>query len=346
MNQNMRAGNCSELLTRCFRNKIDSERLSAAIASVKERLEAYRGREPESANDWWANSAGRLLDTAAFALSENEIDKGWSAVQEADCALIYGMHDGELLARAVSLESEVGKKLKGGWRGKAVDEMFGAVTLKEWLKAPAKLTDEQRRLLQQVVVEALALLHDDSRNTYHRIRIVRNQLTYLVVICAAMLLFALGLSAWLAWDSPEFGPGILMAVATAGALGGVVSGMYQLSRVGSAKIPEALIHGLVTSGRPLVGAASALFIYAVMKSGIVGLIDKKQVSLLAGLALGFAAGLSERFVLLTVAKVTGSEDDAKADGGKEPKPPKGQKEGPKTPTTAAPPPQPAADPSN
>jgi hypothetical protein len=32
--------------------------------------------------------------------------------------LIYGIDDGELVARALSIESEVGKKLDGGWRAK------------------------------------------------------------------------------------------------------------------------------------------------------------------------------------------------------------------------------------
>lgn len=312
-----------------FRNKVDSDRLSAAIASLQERLEACQDRELGRKDEWWAKSADRLLGAATLALDEDAIDKGWSAVQEADRTLIYGMDDGELVARALSIESEVGKKLGDGWRGKPVDALFDAVTPKDWLKASAKLTKKQRMLLQRVAVEALVLLHDYHRNTYHRIRIVRTQLTYLVVICAVILLAAFGLSAGLAPHSDEFGPGILVAIAISGALGGVVSAMYQLSRSGKAKIPEALLHGLVTSGRPLVGAGAALFVYVVMKSDLLGFIKKEHVSNLAGLALGFVAGFSEDFVLQMVAKVAGLGDDAKADGGKDAKLPKGQKDRPK-----------------
>src|SRR4029434_10512619 len=99
---------------------------------------------------------------------------------------------------------------------------------------------------------------------YHRMHLVGQQLGRLVLVCGALLLAALTLSYLLAPDA-DFTLGNLLPVALAGAFGGVVSAMIQLSRVGEARIPEALMHGIITSGRPLVGAASALFIYAVMK---------------------------------------------------------------------------------
>ena len=97
----------------------------------------------------------------------------------------------------------------------------------------------------------------------------------------------------------------LVPMALAGALGGVVSAMYQLSRVGQAKIPDSLLHGLITSGRPVIGACAALFIYVVLHSGLISLVDPSSIGLMSGLTLSFVAGFSEQFVLSTVAKVSG-----------------------------------------
>ena len=85
----------------------------------------------------------------------------------------------------------------------------------------------------------------------------------------------------------------------------------------------------------LPGAASALFIYAVLLSGVVSLIDPTKVNLAAALVLGFVAGFSERFVLATVAKVAGTEtDDGKAQAPKSP-PTAGDRSAPNLPRASA-----------
>ena len=65
-----------------------------------------------------------------------------------------------------------------------------------------------------------------------------------------------------------------------------------------------------------VGAAAALFIYVVMQSNVISLIDPSKVSFETGLVLGFVAGFSEQFVLSTVAKVSGAEKQESGTGGK------------------------------
>jgi hypothetical protein len=79
--------------------------------------------------------------------------------------------------------------------------------------------------------------------------------------------------------------------------------------VGQAKIPEALLHGLITSGRPIIGAACALFVYAVLQSGLINIIESANVTPAAGLVLGFIAGFSEQFVLNTVSRVAGNRSE-------------------------------------
>jgi hypothetical protein len=164
-------------------------------------------------------------------------------------------------------------------------------------------------------VESLGVLNEHSDNLYHRMRLVGQQLTFLVTVCGGLIIAALAVAHFFAPSGSKLSSGHLVAVALAGALGGVVSAMYQLSRVGEAKIPEALLEGLVTFGRPLVGAASALFVYVVMQSNLISLIDASKVSLEAGLVLGFVAGFSEQYVLATVARVTGAGNTEAEEGG-------------------------------
>ena len=309
-------------------------RLAAALQTLQERLTASLGRTTDEPGVWWAASACRSLDAAESAFRRMDVDAGWGALHDTERFLVFGMADAELVTRAASLKAEVNAKLKG-WRAAATSTLFAPIGLNEWLRPPVSLSSCQRTLLQQVVVESLSVLHDESNNTYHRMRLVGKQLRYLVWACVIVLAIALGLSVGFARGQTEFGPGRLLSVAVSGALGGVVSAMYQLTRVGHAKIPESLLHGLVTSGRPLIGAASALFIYAVLLSGVVSLIDPTKVNLAAALVLGFVAGFSERFVLATVAKVAGTEtDDAKAQAPKSP-PTAGDRSAPNLPRASA-----------
>ncbi len=164
------------------------------------------------------------------------------------------------------------------------------------------------------MVESLAILNEHSDNVYHRMHMVGRQLEFLVVACALLVSLALVLSFYYAPANSLLGCGHLVPVALAGALGAVASAMYQLSRVGQAKIPDALLHGLITPGRPVVGAASALFIYVVIQSDVISLIDASKVSLEAGMVLGFVAGVSEKFVLSTVARVAGRDADDTVEG--------------------------------
>jgi len=307
-------------------------RLRAAICGCRERLRAATSQLDADAAAWWADSAGCALETAEAAMNRSDLDGGWGALHDAKRFLVFGMNDAELLARASTLEAETRMKLKG-WRLKATNKLFAHITGAKWLKDPpppedaispndttpprdtTSLKDEHRTLVRHVVVESLSILNEHSDNLYHRLGLVGLQLNYLVVWCAFLIGVVL-LGAYLFVEpGSTFDWGHLTAVALAGALGGVVSAMFQLSRVGEAKIPDALMHGLITSGRPLVGAASALFIYAVMHSGLISLIDASEVSLKAGLVLGFVAGFSEQFVLGTVAKVAGRDREGSSAGG-------------------------------
>jgi hypothetical protein len=173
------------------------------------------------------------------------------------------------------------------------------------------LNAKERLLLEQAVVESLGVANEDSDNVYHRMHLVRKQLKILVAFCGLILAAALWAAYFLSEAGGDYDWNHLAAVFLAGALGGVVSAMFQLSRVGTAKIPDALLYGLITSGRPLLGAASALFIYLVMQSKLISIIKLPEGTdtLAAGCVVGFIAGFSERLLLLAVGKVAGTEKD-------------------------------------
>jgi hypothetical protein len=290
-------------------------RLKAAFQSCRERFIGSIGRRRAETNAWWVDSVRRSLDLAEGALNRRDTSCGWGALHDAERFMVFGMNDTELVARACSLKAETHAKLKG-WRVQATDSLFAPLKLVDWLQANGNLKNDDRILLQQAVLESLTVLNEHSDNVYHRMRLVGKQLNFLVTACAILLAGTFAASYFLVPSDSKFSLVHLGAVALSGALGGVVSAMYQLSRLGEAKIPEALLHGLVTSGRPLVGAASALFVYAVIQSNIISLIDASKVTLGAGLVLGFVAGFSEQFVLSTVAKVSASEKRELAVGGK------------------------------
>ena len=301
------------------------DRLAARIQSSREQFECSCRRPAGPTGRWWVASAGCSLDLAEAALDRREVDLGWSAVHDAERFMIFGMNDTELIDRAVSLQAETEVKLKG-WRLAVTKALFAPLGLPDWLKtgrlgknpgdpdAKDPGIEYDRIRLQQAVFESLGVMNEDSDNVYHRMRQVGKQLNYLVAACGTLVGAALLGAGFLAAPGSKLGWDYLAPVALAGALGAVFSAMYQLSRVGEAKIPAALLHGLITSGRPLVGAASALFIYGAMQSNLISLIDASKISLEAGLVLGFVAGVSEQFVLSTVAKVTGAREETAGTG--------------------------------
>ncbi len=271
-------------------------RLEAALQGARERFAGCIDRPGADANAWWVDSVRHALDLAEAALDRGDIDSGWRAVHDAERSLISGLTGPELVARAATLRAEIHATLKG-WRHRATESLWSSLKLTDWQKTSASLKGEQRTQLEQAIVESLKMLNEHSDNLYHRMLLVGKQLNYLVLACVVLLIFTGIGSRLLAPPGSQYTWVHLGAIAIAGALGGVASAMYQLSRVGEAKIPEALLYGLVTLGRPLVGAVSALFVYAVIQSGIISLIKPSDVLFGAGLVLGFVAGFSEQFVL-------------------------------------------------
>lgn len=279
------------------------DRLAAALHTVRERLEAAVTRNPASEGAWWSASARRCLQAAHTAWLAKQLDTGWGALHDAERFLVCGLTDTELVAYAERILVETSSKARG-WRGEGAGRLFGALPLAEWRRANV-LPQDSRPKLEAVVMEALSLLHGHSDNVYHHMRLVERQLKWMIVWCLGLLAAVLVASNLVGTDS-LFTFGNLFPVLLAGAFGGVLSALFQLSRVGQQKIPEALLHGLITSGRPIIGMISALFVYLMLRSGLINL-PKDSPHLTEALTLGFAfaAGFTDRLVLSSVGRLTG-----------------------------------------
>ena len=283
------------------------KRLAAAIQTLRERLDGATERSQEHSSSWWALAAAGSLEAATSGLQRGDLDGGWSGVHDAERFLVFGMTDEELLTRAASLNAEAQCRLPG-WRANAITRLFEPIKLADWMKRSSGLLAKQRALLENVVVECLAILRNYSEDTYRRVHLAEIQLHFLVIGCGLLLAAILTGSRYFADPDSVFGFAKVGSIMLAGALGGVVSAMYRLSRAVQTELAEALLHGVITMGRPLIGAASAMFIYAVVQSNVISLIDPSKLTFESALVLAFVAGFSEQFVLSTVAKVTGEEN--------------------------------------
>ena len=76
------------------------------------------------------------------------------------------------------------------------------------------------------------------------------------------------------------------------------------------RIPQQIVAGAITYARPLFGAAAALGVFAFLESGVIALHPNNVA---ATLAVSFAAGFTERFVVAAAGAVAGSvgSDDSK-----------------------------------
>ncbi len=286
------------------------DRLRVAVETLSARVQAGSRKYSQGAMPQWLDAATKILRQADAASRSGKVDVGWGHILEAERFVVLGLDDDELIQRAITLRVEAKRKLKG-WRRDAVEELFAAERVKTALSAPRGSLDEgSRQIIEKAVFEGLWVLHGHYNNTYYRIRLARRQLFVLF----GFLLFLLSLFFWWldhALVDPRLDVGLMPYVALFGGLGAVLSAVLQISRSAGQKIPESILHGMITAGRPLVGAASALFLYMALQSGLVNFIDASKIGEATYLTLAFVAGFSERLVLKTVGQLEGPPPEEK-----------------------------------
>jgi hypothetical protein len=294
------------------------DRLTAELDALRIELDNYVASKNKDAP--WVSSAGKFHALALSALKRGDLQSGWRHTHDMQQLLMEGWEDGRLIAHALALRAEADQKIDG-WRKKQVAALFNPSKIREILDfqdnkkknessqgADAShwpgLVESQVQQLRTAVIEAQRTLNGEHSNNYHRIALVKSQLTWLigalvVVLVGFVLYFGLTRPTLTAEtkDTPLIQ--ILPGVGLFGALGGILSAAYQLSRAGKRKIPESVLTGVVTLGRPLVGAGAAVFIYIALSSAGIKGVDPGQLTFAAAFTFAFIAGFSERLVIDT-----------------------------------------------
>jgi 8-oxo-dGTP pyrophosphatase MutT (NUDIX family) len=271
---------------------IDDSRLSASIHYYEKRLE-YLKKENPGYDATWSQLAGDLLNISKEALKEGDKNLGWQCLDAARSFSFLVLKDEYTKDEAPAILNEANDKVNP-WRKKTIQD---------------RLCDDTGKIKEKVkprdLFNASTILYEHQHNQYNKISIIKRELIVLASV-AAMMVFV-----WLKFApellTPEPGKSIpiydhnyLFSVALFGIMGASISGILTVARGGTeARIPEQLIDLLVLSVKLVVGAASALAIFAFMISNFFNLGPTPA----AILAVSFAAGFSERLVTLAVESV-------------------------------------------
>jgi hypothetical protein len=244
-------------------------------------------------------ACGRLLREAKKALEIGAVDSAWMYVNELEREMLPALSDEELTARLTSAVEEAREKLSR-WRGSAVPRLSAAFGLAGEGVPEGPVEDAPgaaglRRATLAALRETLYHLHSNAHNMYRNINQLRLQvavasLSVAVMLAAVWVLNARGFFAALGDGVQDRIP---MAIIS-GLLGGVLSVAHNVSKVDpKRKIPEVKASFLVTLARPIVGAAVAVPVLAVVESGLINIPGEHR--LWAILAFCFLAGFSERW---------------------------------------------------
>jgi hypothetical protein len=255
----------------------------------------------------WARKAARYLADASECLARARVQQGWIAVTAAQRALLSDPNELDQIQRvAIALRREAAKL--SGWRAKAIDDLIcdSKGTLLPTLK------EEPRR-----VIDALALRDDQFHTTYFKIGLRRRHLRTVSLILWGGIVLCLVLSFRFKLPVPFDQPITLGAVVLFGALGaGVSVGQELLAAEVSAKVPEQNMRAFVVWMRPAIGSTAAIvslillfandflkvFTWSTTSTNSFGVI----------LAVAFAAGFSERFIVGALGRITSAttKDDS------------------------------------
>ncbi|WP_152043067.1 hypothetical protein [Salinigranum salinum] len=302
----------------------------------------------------WATLGRELLQTAVGDLRRGNFNESWRHLHAAKRLEIYGLERIEeqvqdtdsasditdervkpsspLQVRAATVREEALDALDG-WRRQAVVDL---------------LCDESEALRDDVTAaelsEASRILHEQYESTY----LVRseyqrqfNQLLFMGLL-SGLSLFVLSLLDSTLGDAPlgfagsmaayletPFGTtppdvtavGFAVYVALTGVMGASVSGIWSLRRHSDrTRIPPQINQRTITTGRGAIGAVSALVLYFLLQTPFLSegttMVDSSALASLM-IAVGFAAGYSERLVPAAVAQVASLSDTDETDGPEE-----------------------------
>ena len=284
-------------------SRVASLRLRASVENFEADLRHRLDLQPDLRRTQWEEVVRAELDTVRRHHCRGEVDAAWRCLSSASRRELEVAREAELVARATALRHEARSgKLAASWRSDAILELLDAEQTEREL--PNSIEDVRIRL-----TEATRIRDEDAENRHYKVSLVRGQRGLLFLVLLASIAILLGLAAAVDWDGDLGDPpvGFVALVAAFGALGACISAIQSLGHAGAhGRIPEHVATSLITITRPALGAAAALGVYAIATSGILNISLEGEREHLTVLALAFAAGFSERFVLSAVGAATGS----------------------------------------
>ena len=167
-----------------------------------------------------------------------------------------------------------------------------------------------RRQLEVLLASAVRERNDRLREERIAGELRQNYLTWLGLVLLLLLVavFAVAVLA----SSHGLWADILLAI-LAGALGGSLSGLLRL-RPPQARLGALKNLGLVLLVQPLLGAVGGTILFAIWRSGLLDIAGLHEADWASVASVAFVGGFSERFFLRSLARITGSEEQASDNG--------------------------------
>lgn len=245
-------------------------RLATEVLDLGARLDSA-GPAPE------LDAARTYQRLACEAYARRAVDEGWHFAYRAAEALVETMDVAVMTAEARDLAAEVrspGKFKK--WRAAAICGHLAIVL-------DAGQPDERRRTALQA---ALRVRHSEYENVYRRLAILRRHQAILLIVGLPPLAFViLALVVQPAW------PWEVVAAASIGVVGAVVSAAQRSTRLAGDRIPTQLNSAVASLSRIPVGAVAGLTVWLAATA-----TDGPSRNPYYVLISAFAAGFAERLV--------------------------------------------------
>ena len=280
---------------------LEYDRLLRTIAATRSELDVeYLEWKEAHNNDLmapWAKAAEGLLTKAQNNLQGWQLESGWDAVLAAQRYMLSNPDKIDRIDRVKIILCRELKKIDG-WRAEAIKDLVLKFDQSGGCNNQSNVS---------YIVDAIALRDDSSQNTWYKISLRRRHLVLLCLILWAAL--AICFAGSLFGMLPEFldKSSLVAAVLIFGVLGASVSVAQSLvdDRINS-RIPMQQVGSFLIWMRPGIGAAAALVVLAILKANIqLKILQADAVGDPVIVALAFAAGLSERFIVGAVDRFTG-----------------------------------------
>jgi len=290
-------------------------RCRVALKKAKSEWEAIKLRLDSATPTTTIGLIDGFFGQACQALAAHDTQLAWSHLSTALREQVLVLPRADLLRRACMHLNEANDKTHG-WRKSTIQAY-----LEKHVKQPsnARLRWPMRRAntaaldaMRLDVWHAKLLLDGAADNTYFKLRIADTVFKNLLVPLAfsvAGFIVVVGLDPSINHALLNPGIGLLLAVALAGIIGASAASMITtVFSASSSKIPEQAASMTTTFARVGVGAPFALASYFLLKSQIVKLGNLEPSDTFLVLAVAFAAGVSERFVLKALNSIVSSSD--------------------------------------